>query len=84
MNSSYYDIDAILATQQKLPCTFKLDIPGLGHLESPDTRDVRQFHRIGSLLIHKIKEGARIDLSYWLAELLAIRYNFERTGVDRD
>lgn len=40
MSGGYYDIDAILATQQKLPCTFKLGVPGLGFLESADSRDV--------------------------------------------
>ena len=40
MNDDYYDIDAILATQQKVPCSFKFDVPGLGHLESNDTADV--------------------------------------------
>ncbi|CCG81782.1 DNA replication complex GINS protein psf-3 [Taphrina deformans PYCC 5710] len=65
MSGGYYDIDAILTTQQKLPCTFKFDIPGLGHLESSDTKD--------------IKEGSRVELSYWLAELLAIRYSASDT-----
>lgn len=30
---SYYDVDAILTDSQKLPCTFELDVPGLGYLE---------------------------------------------------
>ena len=30
---SYYDIDAILTDSQKLPCTFELDVPGLGYLD---------------------------------------------------
>ena len=30
---SYYDIDAILTDAQKLPCTFELEIPGLGYLD---------------------------------------------------
>jgi hypothetical protein len=30
---SYYDIDAILTDAQKLPCTFELDVPGLGYLD---------------------------------------------------
>ncbi|BFZ53127.1 DNA replication protein [Savitreella phatthalungensis] len=58
-SGGYYDIDAILATQQKLPCTFRLDVPGLGFLESEET--------------HDIKEGQRVELPYWLAELLGIR-----------
>lgn len=30
---SYYDVDAILTDSQKLPCTFELDVPGLGYLD---------------------------------------------------
>jgi GINS complex subunit 3 len=30
---SYYDVDAILTDSQKLPCTFQLDVPGLGYLD---------------------------------------------------
>lgn len=33
VNMSYYDIDAILTDAQKLPCTFELDVPGLGYLD---------------------------------------------------
>jgi hypothetical protein len=29
---SYYDIDAILTDAQKIPCTFQLDVPGLGYI----------------------------------------------------
>lgn len=57
MNNSYYDIDAILATQQKLPCTFKLDIAGLGHLESLDTRDVRLKNTCLLMLISRSKKA---------------------------
>lgn len=37
---SYYSIDAILTDAQKLPCTFTLPIPGLGHLEENPGGDV--------------------------------------------
>lgn len=30
---SYYDIDAILTDAQKVPCTFDIDVPGLGYME---------------------------------------------------
>ncbi|KAF4215700.1 hypothetical protein CNMCM8980_008313 [Aspergillus fumigatiaffinis] len=30
---SYYDVDSILTDAQKLPCTFELEVPGLGILE---------------------------------------------------
>lgn len=38
---SYYDIDAILTDAQKVPCTFDLDIPGLGYLDENAGGDVR-------------------------------------------
>ncbi|KAL4782849.1 hypothetical protein BJX76DRAFT_368842 [Aspergillus varians] len=55
---SYYDIDSILTDAQKLPCTFDLDVPGLGILE-------------GNPGEH-IKAGTRIDLPLWLGEMLSI------------
>ena len=74
----YYDIDAILATQQKLPCTFRLDIPGAGYLESEDANDVSwpdpHIVLVQSLTsTQQIKQGQKVDLPYWLAELLALR-----------
>jgi GINS complex subunit 3 len=38
--SSYYDIDAILTDAQKVPCTFEITVPGLGHIEGDSGRDV--------------------------------------------
>ncbi|GKZ27087.1 DNA replication protein [Aspergillus brasiliensis] len=55
---SYYDIDAILTDSQKLPCTFELDVPGLGILEGNPGEN--------------IKAGTRIDLPLWLGEMLSI------------
>ena len=37
---SYYDIDAILTDAQKLPCTFQLDVPGLGFIDGNAGGDV--------------------------------------------
>jgi GINS complex subunit 3 len=71
---SYYDIDAILTdaqvcfssemvpkstnVSQKVPCTFELDVPGLGYLDN----------NVG----HTLKTGTRVDLPLWLAEMLAV------------
>ncbi|KAJ5570094.1 uncharacterized protein N7459_009524 [Penicillium hispanicum] len=55
---SYYDIDSILTDAQKLPCTFELEVPGLGILEGNPGED--------------IKAGTRIDLPLWLGEMLSI------------
>jgi GINS complex subunit 3 len=71
---SYYDVDAILTDAQvyssseivpkstdvlqKVPCTFELDVPGLGYLDN----------NAG----HALKTGTRVDLPLWLAEMLAV------------
>ncbi|KAL3426742.1 DNA replication complex GINS protein psf-3 [Phlyctema vagabunda] len=55
---SYYDIDAILTDAQKVPCTFELDIPGLGYLDN----------NAG----HTLKSGTRVELPLWLSEMLAV------------
>lgn len=38
---SYYDVDAILTDAQKVPCTFELEIPGLGYIDENAGGDVR-------------------------------------------
>ena len=38
--SGYYSIDAILTDAQKVPCTFELDVPGLGYLDDNAGGDV--------------------------------------------
>ncbi|EXJ95271.1 DNA replication complex GINS protein psf3 [Capronia coronata CBS 617.96] len=55
---SYYDVDAILTDSQKLPCTFELDVPGLGYLEG----------NVGGM----VKAGTKIDLPMWLGIMLAV------------
>jgi len=55
---SYYDVDAILTDAQKVPCTFALDVPGLGYLDNNPS--------------HALKLGTRIDLPLWLGEQLAL------------
>ena len=41
---SYYDVDAILTDAQKVPCTFDLDMPGLGYLDENAGGDVQFPH----------------------------------------
>ncbi|EXJ89418.1 DNA replication complex GINS protein psf3 [Capronia epimyces CBS 606.96] len=55
---SYYDVDAILTDSQKLPCTFELDVPGLGFLEG----------NVGGT----VKAGTKLDLPMWLGIMLAV------------
>ena len=37
---SYYDIDAILTDAHKIPCTFEIDVPGLGYLDENPGQEV--------------------------------------------
>lgn len=55
---SYYDLDAILTDSQKLPCTFELDVPGLGYLDGNAGQPV--------------EAGSKIDLPLWLGVMLAV------------
>lgn len=41
MDFDYFSIDAILAENQKIQCTFKQEIPGVGHIGGGSERDVR-------------------------------------------
>ncbi|CAG9936835.1 hypothetical protein V2G26_006309 [Clonostachys chloroleuca] len=54
---SYYDVDAILTDGEKVPCTFELDVPYLGHLDNSTTG---------------LKPGTALSLPLWLAEMLAL------------
>ncbi|KAL6852609.1 DNA replication protein [Amphichorda felina] len=54
---SYYDVDAILTDGEKVPCTFELDVPYLGHLDNNSSG---------------LKPGTALSLPLWLAEMLAL------------
>ena len=41
MDEDYYDIEGILAENQKIQCTFKVSVPDMGHLDGGSERDVR-------------------------------------------
>ena len=41
MGEEYYDIESILAENQKVQCTFKVNVPDMGHLAGGEDRDVR-------------------------------------------
>ncbi|KAI9447775.1 GINS complex Psf3 component [Lactarius indigo] len=56
MEDDYYSIDSILSENQKIQCTFKVDIPDMGHLEGGHERD--------------IKAQSKIQLPLWLAFIL--------------
>jgi len=54
---SYYDVESILTDGEKVPCTFELDVPYLGHLDNST---------------HGLKPGTPLSLPLWLAEMLAL------------
>ncbi|KAI0248699.1 GINS complex Psf3 component [Lactifluus subvellereus] len=56
MEDEYYSIDSILSENQKIQCTFKVDIPDMGHLDGGRERD--------------IKAQSKIQLPLWLAFIL--------------
>lgn len=80
---SYYDIDEILTDaqvrpsfptistssnpSQKVPCTFQLDVPGLGFLDNNSS----------SIL----KSSTRVDLPLWLAQPLALNSPFANSSL---
>ena len=40
MEDDYYSIESILAENQKIQCTFKKDVPDMGHLDGGKAGDV--------------------------------------------
>lgn len=83
MNNSYYSISSILADSTKVPCHFKLDVPHLSHLRSDPAVQAQQIHSATSSQAssststnnnndHTIQQGTKLELPYWLAELLVL------------
>ncbi|KAK9470822.1 DNA replication complex GINS protein-like protein psf3 [Dipodascopsis tothii] len=66
MANKYYSLDDILTDGQKVPVTFNLTVPGMGYLDDNSTANA------------PIKEGTRLELPLWMAEILAI------SGVSED
>ena len=78
---SYYDVDAILTDSQKLPCTFELDVPGLGYLEGNAgamvsihlaSLETAKCSRTDWPVCVQVKAGTKIDLPMWLGIMLAV------------
>lgn len=71
---SYYDVDTILTDAQKVPCTFQLDVPGLGYLDGNPggTVSAMNLRPERTTLNSQIKAGTKIDLPLWLAVMLAV------------
>ena len=74
-NSSYYDIDSILAEEELIPCTTLFDFNHLGHLD-PDN------NRRGPSQDHYLPEASRIILPLWAVEKWAM-LGFVRLSLPR-
>ncbi|KZT20752.1 GINS complex Psf3 component [Neolentinus lepideus HHB14362 ss-1] len=46
MDDNYYSIDSILAENQKIQCTFKVEIPDMGHLDGGSERDIKPLSKM--------------------------------------
>ncbi|EPT03088.1 GINS complex Psf3 component [Fomitopsis schrenkii] len=46
MEDDYYSVESILAENQKIQCTFKVDIPDMGHLDGGNERDIKALSKI--------------------------------------
>ncbi|KLT40915.1 GINS complex, Psf3 component [Cutaneotrichosporon oleaginosum] len=57
MEDDYYSLTSILADNHKLPCTFTLEVPGLGYLEGGSEQN--------------LQAGAKVELPLWMARVLA-------------
>ncbi|KAI9176174.1 DNA replication protein [Blastocladiella emersonii ATCC 22665] len=67
--ADYYDLDSILAEQQAIPATFRIQVPGMGYLEgSEESEDILQ--------------GTKINVPLWLAELLSVE-NYIETDLPK-
>lgn len=59
MDHNYWNVDDFLADSQKLPCTFNIDVPNMGQIQSTEERDIKAL--------------SRVELPFWLAELMALK-----------
>ncbi|EAU84595.1 hypothetical protein CC1G_00114 [Coprinopsis cinerea okayama7 len=46
MDNDYFSVEAILAENQKIQCTFKQEIPGMGHLAGGSDRDIAVLSKV--------------------------------------
>ncbi|OBZ71902.1 DNA replication complex GINS protein PSF3 [Grifola frondosa] len=54
MEDDYYSIESILSENQKIQCTFKVDIPDMGHLDGGKERDIKAMSKFISSLVHTV------------------------------
>lgn len=53
----YLDIDTLLSEEERVPCVFRIEVPGLGFLDPSNDETY-------------LPEGARVELPLWMAETL--------------
>ena len=75
MEDDYYSIESILAENQKIQCTFKVDVPGMGHLDGGNERDVCTTLPLESIQRHdgykeQIKASNKMQIPMWMAYIL--------------
>ncbi|PWZ02693.1 hypothetical protein BCV70DRAFT_196940 [Testicularia cyperi] len=58
MDQNYWSVDDFVADSQKLPCTFNIEVPNMGQLQNTDETNIKAL--------------SRLELPFWLAELLAL------------
>ncbi|KAF9821021.1 hypothetical protein IEO21_00998 [Rhodonia placenta] len=46
MEDDYFSVESILSENQKIQCTFKIDIPDMGHLDGGNERDIKALSKI--------------------------------------
>lgn len=60
---------------QKVQCTFEITVPTLGYLQGNPGQDAR-YHKASQfvymLTSGQIKEGTKLEIPLWLAEMLAV------------
>ena len=66
-----------LIEQQKVPCTFELSVPNMGYLQGNPGEDVCVSPISSDIptetdLLSQIKQGSKVELPLWLAEMLAV------------
>ena len=69
---SYYDIDAILTDAQKVPCTFEIDVPGLGFIDGNAGADVSLTTKC-LCLEQKLKNRPDQERSTGISTFVALR-----------
>ena len=59
-NVEYFDLDDILATNEKIPCKFELPVYRLGFLDPSSSEE-------------HLQKGTKMDLPYWMSRELCTR-----------